>query len=131
MMDKKELLSAYIKVNEIPILVDFFEGKDIQEAIVLPSNIEREELCGHYEGTEYVPPKWLKGIIDNKKAQLLIIDKIDDISKEEQLKFREILESKKISTFEIPKKCVIVVTAKKISKETINEEIYSLLAHIK
>ena len=54
-----------------------------------------------------------------------------DFSKEEQKKFIEILEYRKISTFEIPNDVVIIVTANNINKDTINEEIYSLVAHIK
>ena len=66
----------------------------------------------------------------NKDIKILVIDKIDSISKEEQVKFIEILKYRKVSTFELPKDIVIIVTANKISKDTINEEIYSLLAHI-
>ena len=58
------------------------------------------------------------------------IDNIDSISKEEQLKFSELLEHRKISTFNLPDNCVIIVTAKNINKDTINEEIFSLLARI-
>lgn len=43
----------------------------------------------------------------------------------------EILKYRQVSTFELPKNTVIVVTAKEINENTINEEIYSLVAHIK
>ena len=48
----------------------------------------------------------------------------------EQLKFCELLEHRKISTFELPKSCVIIVTANEINKDKINEEIFSLVARI-
>ena len=60
----------------------------------------------------------------------LVIDKIDTISKEEQLKFCELLEYRKISTFNLPESCVIIVTANEINKDKINEEIFSLVARI-
>ena len=69
-------------------------------------------------------------IINPKDAKILVIDNIDSISKEEQLKFSELLEHRKISTFNLPDNCVIIVTAKNINKDTINEEIFSLVARI-
>jgi len=59
-----------------------------------------------------------------------VVGDFDSISKEEQLKFCELLEHRKISTFELPKSCVIIVTANEINKDKINEEIYSLVAQI-
>ena len=75
----------------------------------------------------------------NKKRQVedlydaLELEKIpysNAIAKEEQLKFCELLEHRKISTFELPKSCVIIVTANEINKDKINEEIFSLVARI-
>ena len=77
-----------------------------------------------------MPPKWLDEILSTNDSRILIIDKIDTISKEEQLKFCELLEYRKISTFELPKNCVIIVTADEINKDKINEEIFSLVARI-
>lgn len=130
MEDRKEMLLSYVKANVVPVLVDFIFGKDLEEAVVLSSDIGREELNGHYEETEFVPPKWLEEILKNNEGKIIVIDEIDKISKEEQLKFVELLKYKKISTFELPKGCLIIVTAHKISKDTINEEIASLVARI-
>lgn len=127
-MNRKEMLLSYVKANVTPILEDFIFGNDISNAIVLPSEIENAELNGHYEETEFVPPKWLNEILKTKDSKILVIDKIDNISKEEQLKFCELLEYRKISTFELPKNCVIIVTANEINKEKISEEIFSLVA---
>lgn len=130
MEKRRELLMSYIKANVAPILVDFIFGKDIKGAVVLPANIDNKELNGHYDGTYFVPPKWLSEITGTNESKFLIIDKIDTISKEEQLKFCELLEHRKISTFELPKSCVIIVTASVITEDKINEEIYSLVAQI-
>ncbi len=130
MEDKKEMLLSYIKANVAPVLVDFISSKDLNEAVVLPANIDVKELNGYYDGADFMPPKWLNEILSTNESKFLVIDKIDTILKEEQLKFCELLEYRKISTFELPKNCVIIVTAKEINKDKINEEIFSLVARI-
>ena len=87
MEDKKETLLSYIRANVTPILVDFIFGKDINGAVILPANIDVKELNGHYEGTDFMPPKWLNEILSTNASKILVIDKIDTITKEEQLKF--------------------------------------------
>lgn len=130
MEKRQELLMSYIRANVAPILVDFISGKDVKGAVVIPANIDNKELNGHYDEIDFMPPKWLSEIAQTNESKFLIIDKIDTISKEEQLKFCELLEHRKISTFELPKSCVIIVTANEINKDKINEEIYSLVAQI-
>lgn len=127
---KRELLMSYIKSNVAPILVDFIDGDSIPNSVVLSANLEIAELNGHYDNTKFVSPKWFNKLESSTPA-ILVIDKIDSIPKNEQTKFVEILKYRQVSTFELPKNTVIVVTAKEINKETINEEIYSLVAHIK
>lgn len=127
---KRELLMSYIKSNVAPILVDFIDGNNIPNSVVLPASCEITELNGHYDNTEFVSPEWLNKLEDSTPT-ILVIDKIDSIPKNEQTKFVEILKYRQVSTFELPKNTVIVVTAKEINENTINEEIYSLVAHIK
>lgn len=127
---KRELLMSYIKSNVAPILVDFIDGNSIPNSVVLPASCEITELNGHYDNTEFVSPEWLNKLEDSTPT-ILVIDKIDSIPKNEQTKFVEILKYRQVSTFELPKNTVIVVTAKEINENTINEEIYSLVAHIK
>ena len=127
---KRELLMSYIKSNVAPILVDFIDGNNIPNSVVLPANLEISELNGHYDNTEFVSPEWLNKL-EGSTPTILVIDKIDSIPKNEQTKFVEILKYRQVSTFELPKNTVIVVTAKEINENTINEEIYSLVAHIK
>ena len=126
-MDKKELLLEYLKINIGPILEDILFGSDIEDSVILLSNISRDELTGHYEGINYVPPKWFDEL---KNKKILVIDNIDLMDKEEQIKFIEIIKYRKISTFEIDKDIRIIVTAKNINKNTINSEIYSLSINI-
>lgn len=128
-INKKEMLLSYITVNVAPILVDFLFGKDLPYATILPANLDIKELNGHYENTEYLPPRWLNELQQNSN-NLLVIDQIDTISKQEQLKFYELLKYRKISTFALPNECRIIITATKINKDKINEKIYSLVAQI-
>ena len=130
MESKKEILLSYIKANIAPILVDFMSGKDLPDATILSSNIDVKELNGHYEGKNFVPPKWLNEILNSNTSKILVIDKIDTITKEEQMKFVEILKYRKVSTFELPNNCIIIVTVNEISKDKINEEIFSLVVRI-
>ena len=127
---KRELLVNYIKSNVAPILVDFIDGSSIPNSVVLPANLEITELNGHYDNVEFVSPEWLNKL-EGSTPSILVIDKIDSIPKNEQTKFIEILKYRQVSTFELPKNTVIIVTAKEINENTINEEIYSLVAHIK
>lgn len=130
MEKRREMLLSYIKSNVAPILVDFISGQDLKGAVVLPANIDVKELNGHYDGVDFMPPKWLNEILSTNANKILVIDKIDTIPQDEQLKFCELLEHRKISTFELPKSCVIIVTANEINKDKINEEIFSLVARI-
>ena len=120
MENKKEMLLSYIRANVAPILVDFISGNDINGAVVLPANVDVKELNGYYDGADFMPPKWLNEILGTNANKILVIDKIDAIAKEEQLKFCELLEHRKISTFELPKSCVIIVTANEINKDKIS-----------
>lgn len=95
MENKKEILLSYIKANVAPILVEFISGKDLNGAVVVPANVDVKELNGHYDGTDFIPPKWLNEILSTNASRILVIDKIDSISKEEQLKFCELLEHRK------------------------------------
>lgn len=130
MNNKKKLFLSYIKANIAPVLVDFISGEDLDDAIILPADINVKELNGHYNGIDFVPPKWLSELLNTSNSRILVIDKIDSITKEEQTKFIELLKYRKISTFELPKNVIIVVTASDINKNTINEKIFSLVAQI-
>ena len=128
--EKIDLLKSYIATNVAPILVDFISNLNIPESITIPANIETKELNGHYEGENFLAPQWYYDLTHTNEAKIIVIQDIDSISKEEQLKFKELLEYRQVSTFKIPENTRIILTAKKISKETMNEEIYSLVAHI-
>ncbi len=127
---KLKMLKNYIAVNVAPVLIDFASNINLSESLKIPANCELKELNGHYDGEYFIAPKWYNALISTNESKIIVIKDIDSISKEEQLKFKELLEYRQISTFKIPDNTRIILTAKNISKETINEEIYSLVAHI-
>ena len=63
MEERREMLLSYIKANVAPVLVDFISGADLNNAVVLPANIDAKELNGHYDGADFMPPKWLNEIL--------------------------------------------------------------------
>ena len=128
--ERYKMLLPYIQSNVVPILIDFISSSEIDGAVVLPANIDTKELNGHYEGTDFVPPTWLNKILNTNNRKLLVIDNIDKISKNEQLKFCELLKYRKVSTFHLPDSCTIIITANEIDKDKINEELFSLVAII-
>lgn len=130
-MDKINLLKEYLQINMAPILVDFIFGSDIPMSIVLESDIDESLLYGKYVGGVFSPPTWFEKISFNKNPVILVINNIDGISKCEQKKFLEILKYRKVNTFELPSNTVIMVSAKVISSDTIDADIYAQVVHIK
>lgn len=123
---KLEMLTTYMKANVAPILVENI-SKDVfaDQAVIIESTIDKSLLNGHYEGTKYLPPEWFSKL---KEKNLLVINQLSSIPKSDQKKFIELLKYKKISTFDLPENCVIVITCE--DSRMINEEVYSLVAHI-
>lgn len=132
MRDKLEMLKEYISANVVPILLEGVEKDIFDNATILPANISKTLLVGAYEGVNYICPTWYELLKQKQNAgiNLLLIDDITAISKEEQLKFYEILKYRKIDTFKLPDNCVIIILASKVNKDLINKDIYSLVAHI-
>ena len=127
-MDKKELLKFIIKNNSSVILTNLLEGKDINNSYILPSLINKEELVGYYKDNKYCSPKWLTEINNDEKNIILVIDKIDSITFDEQDKFVELIKYKKVSTFKLKDECRIILTAKKI--EQVSSTIKDLVIYI-
>ena len=127
-----ELLKTYIKSGVSPLLVSDVPLSIFENSVIIKANIDKSELNGHYDNIDFMPPAWYKELIEKskEKTSVLIIENINDISLEEQTKFIEILKYKKVSTFDLPKNSIIIVTCTDLSKNKINEEVYSLLAQI-
>lgn len=130
--ERLNLLENYIKSGVSPVLIKNIPSSAFNNSVIIKSNIDRAELNGHYENTEFCPPQWYKELLDKSKASIagLVIENINEIKLEDQTKFIEILKYKKVSTFELPKNCLVIVTCSDLTTNKINEEVYSLLAQI-
>lgn len=130
--ERFNLLENYIKSGISPLLVQNIPSNSFKNSVVIKANIDRLELNGHYENIDFCPPLWYKELLEKSKINttVLVIENINEIKLEEQTKFIEILKYKKISTFELPKNCLVIVTCSDLSTNKINEEVYSLLAQI-
>lgn len=125
----KEILKNYLNSGITTILMENISSDIFDDSVVIKSNIDVSELNGHYEDINFCPPSWYKKLVE-KRNPILVIENINEINLEEQTKFVEILKYKKISTFDLPKNCIIIVTCSNLKNNKINEDIYSLLAHI-
>lgn len=130
--ERLNLLEIYINSGVSPLLVQNVTSDFFDNLVVIKSNIDRAELNGHYENTNFCPPMWYKELVEKSKVNttVLLIENINEIELEEQAKFIEILKYKKVSTFDLPKNCLVIVTCSDLSANKINEELYSLLAQI-
>ena len=127
--DRIKMLEGILKSGISPILLEDFPVSVFQDAVILESNCDVSELNGHYEETEFCPPEWYKKLTSKDNA-VLVINDINKIPTDEQIKFVEIFKYNKISTFDLPKNCIIIAIASNLKENPINEQVYSLMAHI-
>lgn len=127
--ERMEMLEGLLKSKVSPVLIENFPASIFTDAVIIDSNCSIEELNGHYEGVDFCPPEWYKNL-ENLPEKILVISNINKIPESEQKKFVEILKYKKISTFDLPDNTIILVTASNLEENKINEEVYSLMAHI-
>jgi len=125
-----ESLKELLLLNEYPILVEDISNEFFENAVILNNDCDISLLNGHYEGVNFVAPDWYTILVEKCKngRSILIINGINNAEIDDQLKFIEILKYRKISTFDLPKNCSIIVTAYDIKNKPIAEEIYSLVA---
>ena len=126
---KNELLKAYMTLGVSPILVENVSVDTFKNPVVLDAGCSSVLLNGHYDNDEFSPPLWYKELI-NSDIPVLFINEINSVCPNEQSKFIEILKYNKISTFNLPSNCMIIVTCRSLKEFPINSEVYSLLAHI-
>lgn len=133
-MEKLDLesLKKLLMLNEYPVLAQDIPNELFENSVILNSDCDVSLLNGHYEGVNFVAPDWYNILVEKCKdgLTLLIINGINNIDREEQLKFVEILKYRKISTFDLPKNCSIIVTAYDLENKPIAEEIYGLVASV-
>ena len=127
--EKLMILDSYLKSGLTNILIEDMPKEIFEDEIIIEYNCTIEDLNGHYEGTTFMPPKWYQNLI-NKNKKILVINGINKLPQHEQPKFNEILKYKKVSTFDLPKDCIVIVLVDNLKENKICEEVYSLLAHI-
>lgn len=132
MNERIELLEGILKTGVSPILLEDIKGDIFENAVILEGDSDISEFNGHYEGADFIAPIWYQKLVssDSLYEPILVIKDINKVPCEEQKKFIEILKYKKVSTFDLPKNCIIIVTASNLKENKIDEEVYSLMAHI-
>lgn len=130
--DRISALETYIKANMSPLLLEDVSDDVFVNDIIINADCDISFLNGHYEGTSFVAPDWYQDLLDRVKKErpIIVIKNINMIPMAEQTKFIEILKYRKISTFELPEQCLIIVTANNLNSHPISEDVYSLLIHI-
>lgn len=129
--EMKSMIEDYIKANVMPIMISV-DKNIFKNYTEIPANCSNETLKGTFDLEGYKSPLWYEEVKkkENDNVNLLIITDFDKIDKEKQKKFTELLKYRKIGTLNLPKNCAIIVLANSINKESIDKEIYSLVAHI-
>lgn len=130
--EKLVMLENYIKLEMSPILMEDVVMDIFKNATVLEADCDDSLLAGHYEDINFVPPEWYNElkIKNSGEHSLLLIPEINKIPQDEQLKFLELFKYKKINTFNLPPKTIIIATANNLKENPIAEQIYSLMIHI-
>lgn len=121
MDERMNILNAYMSANVAPILEGFIFGSDIPNSVIIDAKISLDDLYNDGDNS------WFKSLGERK---ILVIDNLDSISKDEQVKFMELFKYRKIGSMFLQDDVVIIVTAKRIDRDRINEAIYSLVVHI-
>lgn len=130
--DRISVLETYIKADMSPLLLEDVSDDVFVNDIIINADCDISFLNGHYEETSFVAPDWYQDLLDRVKKErpIIVIKNINMIPMAEQNKFIEILKYRKISTFELPEQCLIIVTANNLNNHPISEDVYSLLIHI-
>ena len=125
-----ESLKKLMLFNECPILIEDIPHGLFENAVILNNDCDVSLLNGHYDGVNFVAPDWYNILVEKCKngCSILIINGINNSEIGDQLKFVEILKYRKISTFDLPKNCSVIVIAYDLKDKPIAEEIYSLVA---
>lgn len=138
-MEKKIMKNSLLETPEIhpffgvyPLVIKDIIPPREDNIVILNNDCDISELNGHYDGLEFIAPKWYYTLTQKcaLKPSILLINNLNGIPLNDQLKFIEILKYRKISTFELPKNCGIVVTVSDLEHKPLANEILSLVAFI-
>lgn len=103
--NKLDMLDSYVKAGISPILLEEIPTTAFKNAVVIEANCTNDLLNGHYEDINFVPPEWYNKLLEKSKNTyaLLVINELNKIASEDQLKFIELFKYKKIVHLNYPK----------------------------
>lgn len=124
-----KLIEVIKNNNEYPLIIVGVSANIFGSATIINSDIESSEL-GIKIGNngEYVLPSWLKEMniksVKNKDKNILVIESIDKITSEEQLKFLGILKNNGLNGYSFSKNTQIILTCTNV--ENVSKRIKDL-----
>ena len=123
---KIDEVKKYSKAS--PVLVTGLPADIFGNSTIIKGSIPSKDLgiINTADGLQY--PHWFIEL-SKKESHQLVIENIDEITKESQEKFYEILKYKTISSVDLPKNCRIIVTAQDL--KNVSESIMRLCLIIK
>lgn len=128
--EKLKILKEYIKKGDVAILLEDIKKEAFEDAVVLDGDCSLDNFNGHYEGINFIPPKWYLELAKKKDYKILLLNNINKVSLEKQKHFVEIIKYRKISTFELPKNTIIILVCSDLKNYRLSSEIYSLVAQV-
>lgn len=121
-----------LKLNKIlsnnkswPIILEGLDAKLIKDAVIINADINSQDLGIKIDDNGYVYPAFITEL-ENSKNKILVIDKLDEISVEEQEKFYGLIKYKGINGYKFPKETQIIITTKTNGLSKISEDIVNL-----
>ncbi len=131
---KKELNSMLKNNKNWPIIIEGgVKASDFSNAVIIDANISSSKLGVINDINGLKVPEWVESleIKGDSKTNLLVIDGIDKISLDDQMKFRALLHTKELNGYSLPKNLQIVVLTGEGNRDKINREILSLCLYYK
>lgn len=131
----KRKLNELLKNNKSwPVIIEGgVKKEDFLSATVLPATVPSASLGVINDIGGLKMPDWVKSVEarKNAKANLLLIEGLDTISEDEQLKFKGILDGKSLNGFKLPENMQIAILINDGNRAKINREILSLSLYYK
>ena len=131
----KRKLNELLKNNKSwPVIIEGgVKKEDFLSATVLPATVPSASLGVINDIGGLKMPDWVKSVEarKNAKANLLLMEGLDTISEDEQLKFKGILDGKSLNGFKLPKNMQIAILINDGNRAKINREILSLSLYYK
>lgn len=127
-----EKLKELMTISSEPILVKDAKFNNTGLDVVIDSEISIDELNDKFVDGKYVTPDWYNDLVNKAKERktALVIDNINNIDEEAQLKFLDIIKYKKIGIYKLPENIVIFITYSTSNDYKLNSNISSLVMHM-